>query len=449
VKEKLVNLDVGWEIQISQISHWLRYVSLKTRFHSFVHTLLGEGIQNMSKSTESVEGIDRRLGRLVIPWALIAIVSIGATLACFPFESATNNTSDYDTRYLEGEEVFGDYFDFEQPVVATQKRYYEEHHDHLFPLTTKDAIGFACAIVGLMIAAGGGIGGGGILVPIYILVMGFSPKHAIPLSNITILGGAIANMFLNIPKKHPLTDRPLVDWDLILVMEPLTVAGALIGAFLNNIIPEKVLAVMLVALLSFTAHNTLKKAIKMYNKESAGMSEKQSRQNLEEGSGLIRTENWDKTSYQSVATGDEDGAEENGNSAELERILEAERRAPIKNITILIVMSVVILIINLGKGGGAVSSPLGIECGSRAYWIANGIMLAWILAITFYVRYYLEQCYERKKRVGYKYVEGDIEWDRRALTVYPSICSLAGFFAGMFGVGGGIVKGPLMLEMGV
>jgi len=33
--------------------------------------------------------------------------------------------------------------------------------------------------------------------------------------------------------------------------------------------------------------------------------------------------------------------------------------------------------------------------------------------------------------------------------VYPVICTAAGFFAGMFGVGGGIVKGPLMLAMGV
>lgn len=70
--------------------------------------------------------------------------------------------------------------------------------------------------------AGGGIGGGGILVPIYILVMEFSPKHAIPLSNITVFGGAIANTILNTSKRHPLADRPLVDWDLILVMEPLS-----------------------------------------------------------------------------------------------------------------------------------------------------------------------------------------------------------------------------------
>lgn len=57
--------------------------------------------------------------------------------------------------------------------------------------------------------------------PIYILIFGFSPKHAIPLSNITVFGGAIANTLLNSRKRHPLADRPLVDWDLILVMEPL------------------------------------------------------------------------------------------------------------------------------------------------------------------------------------------------------------------------------------
>lgn len=60
------------------------------------------------------------------------------------------------------------------------------------------------------------------LVPIYILVLQFSPRHAIPLSNITVFGGAVANTLLNVPKRHPLADRPLVDWDLILVMEPLS-----------------------------------------------------------------------------------------------------------------------------------------------------------------------------------------------------------------------------------
>jgi uncharacterized membrane protein YfcA len=64
-------------------------------------------------------------------------------------------------------------------------------------------------------------------------------------------------------------------------------------------------------------------------------------------------------------------------------------------------------------------------------------------------RSHWRQMYYLKAKVGYKYVKGDIEWNEVATIRYPCICFFAGFFAGMFGVGGGIVKGPLMLEMGV
>jgi uncharacterized membrane protein YfcA len=98
--------------------------------------------------------------------------------------------------------------------------------------------------------------------------MDFSPKHAIPLSNITIFGGSIANTILNLKKQHLLADHPLIDWDLILLMQPLTIAGALMGAFLNKILPELLLSVLLVLMLAFTAYTTLKKVAKMYNAET-------------------------------------------------------------------------------------------------------------------------------------------------------------------------------------
>ena len=113
--------------------------------------------------------------------------------------------------------------------------------------------------------------GGGILVPLYTLVLGFNPKHAIPLSNVTVFGGSLANFLLNMPKRHPHADRPCVDWDLILVMEPVTIAGALAGAIVNKVLPEEMLAVLLVVLLGMTANNSLRKAFKMYRKETVEM----------------------------------------------------------------------------------------------------------------------------------------------------------------------------------
>ena len=399
---------------------------------------------------------------LIMPWMLIVLISIG--VAVYHFQRSTTNMED-STTVLNIERMLDGQDDPEHFHHNAHKNVYEEIHPSLFPLSNSDKIGFIFAICGLMIAAGGGIGGGGILVPIYILVMGFSPKHAIPLSNITVFGGACANMYLNAQKRHPLADRPLVDWDLILVMEPLTIAGALMGAFLNKVLPEAFLVIMLVLLLSFTAYNTLKKAIKMYKKETKAMLEEQGiypdgtkeseltrieKQNevedkKEAGDELL--ENMDLQDGE--VPGDGDDMEEVKIHDELNQIIEEEKEVPMKNVYVLVGLFVVVLAINVLKGGGAFPSPIGIVCGSTMFWAANAAMLLWILGIAGYARSYLVKRFDIKKQVGYTYVEGDIKWDGRATIVYPCICCLAGFFAGMFGVGGGIVKGPLMLAMEV
>lgn len=340
----------------------------------------------------------------------------------------------------------------------------QKPHKRLHPLDASDKYGFFFATLGLIVAAGGGIGGGGVLVPIFILVMGFSPKHAIPLSNITVFGGAIANTMLNYPKRHPLADRPLVDWDLILVMEPLTIAGALLGAFLNKVLREEVLVVSLVLLLSYTAYTTLNKAIKMYKKETAALV----REEMEKESEMTKIEHGEhqddeievrKGLLENMEDGDtEEHVEEidldevildEKDVEDLKNILEEERHVPSGNVLALVAMFIVVLFINVMKGGGAYDSPLGIRCGSTSFWIANVIMLGWILIISLFARSHLLNKFKDKVRVKYPYVEGDIQWDARATVIYPIICMLAGFFAGMFGVGGGIVKGPLMLAMGV
>ena len=93
---------------------------------------------------------------------------------------------------------------------------------------------------------------------------------AIPLANVTIFGGAIANCVLNMPKRHPdpSVDRPLIDYDLVLVMEPLTIAGAVVGAIINKLAPEWLITFCLVATLAFTARKTWSKGFSTYEKEA-------------------------------------------------------------------------------------------------------------------------------------------------------------------------------------
>lgn len=45
-------------------------------------------------------------------------------------------------------------------------------HKDLWPLDWRDVVTFVVAVLALFIAAGGGIGGGGVLVPLFILVLG-------------------------------------------------------------------------------------------------------------------------------------------------------------------------------------------------------------------------------------------------------------------------------------
>jgi uncharacterized membrane protein YfcA len=298
--------------------------------------------------------------------------------------------------------------------------------------------------------------------------MGFTAKEAIPLSNVTVLGGAVANTILNVQKRHPLANRPLIDWDLILVMEPLTIAGALIGAFLNKVLNETLLVSMLVLLLSFTAYKSIQKAMKMYKMETRQLKLQFTRDGTKT-SELTKMVREDTLEDQDEATqvllehvvqdGEQEDADNNNDDGtltdvekhndELQLLLQEESVTPAFNLKVLIIMFVVVLIINLLKGGGAFRSPLGIKCGSPSFWMANALMFAWIILISCVARSYLVQRFQLKQRAGYEYVQGDIQWDARATLVYPAICCLAGFFAGMFGIGGGIVKGPLMLAMGV
>jgi hypothetical protein len=117
------------------------------------------------------------------------------------------------------------------PDDLEQDPIHPDKHKDLYPLDSADIWGTILVTLGLLVAASGGIGGGGILVPLFILIFEFKPKYAIPLSNFCILGSSITNMILNLSKRHPSVNRPLVDWDLILMMEPLTMAGAVSPIF--------------------------------------------------------------------------------------------------------------------------------------------------------------------------------------------------------------------------
>lgn len=56
--------------------------------------------------------------------------------------------------------------------------------------------------------------------------------------------------------------------------------------------------------------------------------------------------------------------------------------------------------------------------------------------------------YYARCAAGWENVDGDVEWDEQRTLMYPVVGILSGLIAGMFGIGGGIINGPLMVELG-
>jgi uncharacterized membrane protein YfcA len=344
----------------------------------------------------------------------------------------------------------------------------------LFPMGTNDYIGFLAAIIALLLAAGGGIGGGGLLLPIFLLVMKFPVKHAVSLSNVTVFGGALASMLLNAGMFHPLAERPLIDWKLLAVMEPLTMAGALIGADLNQILPDVLVVVLLVLLLGYTAIRTLEKvgvckgdaykcrkesdpfltvisnfsrteqANEMHAAETAAMTNQETQP-------LMSTKTSTNATY-----GDEVVAlhdVESLRSAELRAQLAKESHTDWSLIAKLAVLIFTVVFLNIVKGGGGSLLEWlpfeAVRCGSTVFYALEVAIIVMIVGFALHIRAQLITETQHKESIGYTFVKGDIQWDSSNTIYYSSICSVAGLFAGLFGIGGGIVKSPLMLQMGV
>jgi uncharacterized membrane protein YfcA len=88
-----------------------------------------------------------------------------------------------------------------------------------------------------------------------------------------------------------------------------------------------------------------------------------------------------------------------------------------------------------------------VPCGTWRYWLVVGSVVPLCLAVTLVVRHQLLRKASIRDQAGLDNGPQELKWTAVNTILYPAICSIAGLVAGLFGVGGGIVKSPLMLEL--
>lgn len=118
----------------------------------------------------------------------------------------------------------------------------------------------------------GGVGGGGLVIPILLLMFKFYTHEAIPISKLTIFTGAITSFLLGFKQKHPYRKAITIDYNIPYLIVPMLLFGTMVGISLNKVMPPWIILVSLTLVLILNTYKTLKKARSLQKKESSEVS---------------------------------------------------------------------------------------------------------------------------------------------------------------------------------
>jgi len=114
-------------------------------------------------------------------------------------------------------------------------------HKAVFPMHTSELAGTIVLTILMALAVVSGIGGGGIIVSLFMVFYKLNTKEAIAVSGFTILTGSFARFLMTLDKRHPERDAPVIDYSLTNIMLPMVLTGSMCGVFLNLILPSLIL----------------------------------------------------------------------------------------------------------------------------------------------------------------------------------------------------------------
>ncbi|VAI06971.1 unnamed protein product [Triticum turgidum subsp. durum] len=280
-------------------------------------------------------------------------------------------------------------------------------------------IGFFGAAFGSV----GGVGGGGIFVPMLTLIIGFDPKSSAAMSKCMITGAAVSTVYCNLKLKHPTLDMPMIDYDLALLIQPMLMMGVSIGVICNVIFPDWLVTILLIILFLVTSIKAFLKGVEAWKKETAIRREAKAKQ-LEQSN----------TRYTLPPTGPDTAAETKKTTDEAVSIW---KNIYWKEFGLLASVWVAFLTLQVTKNYVATCSTW--------YWVLTVLQIPVSVGVSMYQAAGLVQ----GKRALSSRANNQTSPKAHQILVYCFFGVTAGVLAGLLGVGGGVVMGPLFLELGI
>ena len=127
-------------------------------------------------------------------------------------------------------------------------------HKGVFPVEILEIGGIFVFAFIMALSNIAGVGGGGVAIPIIMAFFLFSTKPAIAISSFSIFLTTLARFIMNFKERHPdKANVVVIDYDLVAIMMPTTLAGAQIGAVILVTFPSVIIQIILTLMLGFLA----------------------------------------------------------------------------------------------------------------------------------------------------------------------------------------------------
>ncbi|KAA8540410.1 hypothetical protein F0562_024671 [Nyssa sinensis] len=357
----------------------------------------------------------------------ITVVVIGVlALACVIFSSEQGLKLNFSSNNGTTGHVDSNYFPEVVSLLSQQGRLGYQHVWPEMKFGWRIVVGAIIGFFGAAFGSVGGVGGGGIFVPMLTLIIGFDAKSSTAISKCMIMGAAAATVYYNLKLRHPTLDLPIIDYDLALLFQPMLVLGISIGVAFNVIFADWMVTVLLIILFIVTSSKAFFKGVETWKKETI-IKKEAARRFASNGPGSEEVE------YKPLPGGPSTGAQVESKDSKVSII----ENVYWKELGILVAVWIIILSLQIAKN-------YSTTC-SAAYWILNLLQIPVACGVSAYEAVSL---YKGRRVIASK-GEAGTNWKVHQLVLYCSCGILAGIVGGLLGLGGGFILGPLFLELGI
>lgn len=125
------------------------------------------------------------------------------------------------------------------------------------------------------------------------------------------------------------------------------------------------------------------------------------------------------------------------------------KKFPLDKLFYMLSAYLVMIATSLIKGSDHFPSLVGVESCSAIYWVVYFMYIPFGVLFTVIMAKKIRHEYEYRRAIGYPYKKSDIKWNNYIFIKFPIIGCISGCLSGMLGIGGGLVLGPVLLELGL